>query len=265
MQKITVFVASPGDTGEERDSLVAVIDELNRGIAAERQLFVELQRWETHAWPAIGVDAQEVINREIAIPDVLVVILWKRLGTPTSRAASGTVEEFDRIFGAQAIGRRCEILVYFNHAPYFPILDELEQIKQVLAFRERVQKLGALTWDFSGTNEFRDYVRNHLTQVIRRWTHQSRVKVPAAGAQKASTPPSGEVLGTWPAHIQETMSNYSEHLRKGLLDTFIDARNRDIVEGLMANLRGVLLHKHFSERAVRGTLTATWLEFCTFM
>lgn len=72
-----------------------VVAELNRGIADERGLVVELIRWETHVRPVIGTDAQDVINRQIGVPDVFIGIFWKRLGTPTPRAPSGTAEEQD--------------------------------------------------------------------------------------------------------------------------------------------------------------------------
>ena len=36
--KLRVFVASPGDVRKERERLGGVIDELNRGIAAEKGL-----------------------------------------------------------------------------------------------------------------------------------------------------------------------------------------------------------------------------------
>jgi hypothetical protein len=39
-----------------------------------------------------GVDAQDVINREIKPPDVLIVILWMRIGTPTGRAVSADLD-----------------------------------------------------------------------------------------------------------------------------------------------------------------------------
>src|SRR5690349_22389526 len=94
--KLSVFVASPNDVREERDRIQRVVEEFNLGIAKAQGLILELIRWETHAWPDIGDDAQDVINRQIPIPDIFIGILWKRFGTPTKRADSGTQEEFER-------------------------------------------------------------------------------------------------------------------------------------------------------------------------
>jgi hypothetical protein len=52
MQDVTILrvvVASPGDVQAERDALPAILAEINRGIAAERGLRLELMRWETDA------------------------------------------------------------------------------------------------------------------------------------------------------------------------------------------------------------------------
>jgi hypothetical protein len=56
---LKVVVASPGDVQSERDALPAVFDELNRGIAAERGLRLELIRWETDAHPGFHPDGPQ--------------------------------------------------------------------------------------------------------------------------------------------------------------------------------------------------------------
>ncbi len=165
--KLKIFVASPGDVQEERDRLEDIIDELNLGITREKGLVLELVRWETHAWPAMGEDAQEVVNREIGPYDVFVGIMWKRFGTPTKRAESGTKEEFDLAYELWNKYGRPHIMFYFNRAPFSPSSqDELEQMSKVLAFKEELAQKGGLYWEYDGPDEFEKCVRRHLTQVI---------------------------------------------------------------------------------------------------
>ena len=174
--KLRVFVASPGDVWKERELLDDVIDELNRGIAADKRLVLELVRWETHAWPDIGEDAQDVINRQIAPGDVFIGIMWNRFGTPTKRAESGTREEFDRAYAYWKKYGRPKIMFYFNRAPFSPSSeDELEQKRKVLAFKEELGDKGALYWEYNGADEFERAVREHLTQVIRQWEPEGKV------------------------------------------------------------------------------------------
>jgi Domain of unknown function (DUF4062) len=168
--RLQVFAASPSDTQEERDSLRAVVEELNLGVADSSGIVLELVGWETHSWPGAGSDAQDVINREISSPDIVVGIFWKRLGTPTSRAASGSVEEIDRALELRAAGTTVEVLIYFNQAPYAPHEDELEQIAGVFRFRRELEKRGLLISTYNGLEDFKTKVSRHLTQIVRRWT-----------------------------------------------------------------------------------------------
>ena len=59
---LKVFVASPDDVSAERDQLEDVINELNLTIGKTLGLRLELVRWETNAFPGMGIDSQEVIN-----------------------------------------------------------------------------------------------------------------------------------------------------------------------------------------------------------
>jgi hypothetical protein len=46
---LKIVVASPGDVQAERDMIPAIIEELNKGIADERGVRLEVYRWETDA------------------------------------------------------------------------------------------------------------------------------------------------------------------------------------------------------------------------
>jgi hypothetical protein len=61
--KLKLFVASPGDVQNERNALTRVADELNRTVAAGKNLVIAVVRGETHAHPDIGEDPQDVVNR----------------------------------------------------------------------------------------------------------------------------------------------------------------------------------------------------------
>ena len=56
---------------------------------------IESKKWEKDVFPAFGEDSQDVINKQIGTDyNIFVGIMWKKFGTPTSRAESGTEEEF---------------------------------------------------------------------------------------------------------------------------------------------------------------------------
>src|SRR5215475_997010 len=167
---LRIVVASPGDVQAERDTLPAVLEELNRGIAAEHGLRLELGRWETDAYPGFHPQGpQGLIDPILRIEDcdVLLGIFWKRFGTPTTEAGSGTEHEFLRACAAWQQHGRPQIMVYFNRKdPKLRSTVELAQYAQVLQFQERFPKEG-LWWMYNGKAQFEKLVRIHLTQLLR--------------------------------------------------------------------------------------------------
>ncbi len=116
--KLRVFIASPGDVAEERDIVSHVVGEVQRMLGGFRSVELEPVRWETHAWPDIGEDAQDVINNEIGEFDILIGVMWKRFGSPTKRADSGTGEEFQRAYDYFKKYGRPKIMFYFRKEPF---------------------------------------------------------------------------------------------------------------------------------------------------
>ena len=66
-KNIKCFIASPGDTAEERDRCEKVFSEINRGIGVAYNFELQSLRWENDVHPGIGVDGQDVINRQKGI------------------------------------------------------------------------------------------------------------------------------------------------------------------------------------------------------
>ena len=90
-------MASPGDVKEERERLERIVTELNRSWADSLEIEIELVRWETHAFPGFSTDAQATINAQLGDDyEIFIGLLWSRIGTPSPRARSGTMEEFER-------------------------------------------------------------------------------------------------------------------------------------------------------------------------
>src|SRR5215831_12820137 len=167
---LRVVVVSPRDVQAERDCLPAVIDEINRNIARDQGLRLEFVGWEKDTYPGMHpAGPQGLIDLILRVEDcdVLIGILWKRFGTLTLEAQSGTEHEFRRAYAAWQQHQRPHIMMYFNqkrHKPRNP--DEEEQWRQVCAFKQHLPK-EALAWDYNGKPQFEHLVRRHLTQFLR--------------------------------------------------------------------------------------------------
>jgi formylglycine-generating enzyme required for sulfatase activity len=176
VELLRVVVASPGDVQAERDALPAVIEELNKSVARDRNLRLELARWETDAYPGFHAEGpQGLIDPILQIEDcdVLIGIFWKRFGTPTRDARSGKEHEFRRAYEAWQQHGRPQIMVYFNQGGYAPrSKEETDQWGQVLEFQENFPKEG-LWWPYEGATQFERLLRLHLTQFIRHRTGEA--------------------------------------------------------------------------------------------
>lgn len=174
MLKFRLFNASPGDVADERHALAEiVVPELRRilgafaAVGSGLEIELEAIRWETHSWPDVGADAQDVINKQLTSFDIFVGIMWKRFGTPTKRAGSGTGEEFERAFELYSRHGVPRIMFYFRTTAFYPkSSDEIDQFRKVFEFKERLEKLGVRYWEYDQPIDFERFVREHLIRQI---------------------------------------------------------------------------------------------------
>jgi Domain of unknown function (DUF4062) len=249
-RRIRVFVASPGDVQKERSELKRVVDELNltiSAIAPEKQLFIELVRWETHVAPSWG-PPQAVINQQIGDDyDIFVGIMWKRMGTPTGMASSGTEEEFRLAKAKWDKNRQTPILLYFCQAPFSPphSVDEVDQLRKVVEFRTSLSTSG-LVADYANPETFADVVRPHLLLTVGKLATPSGAGVlDGSAAQQAAAAESPVAL----KQVEELASRY-ERLRREMEPG--DARTRQF-EIVTSSMRSLAL----AGRSLVGTLAAS--------
>lgn len=163
--KVRIFIASPGDVREERDILAGIINELNYTIGQKLGFVIELVRWETHCRPGAG-RPQGVINDLIGAYDIFLGVMWKRFGTPTGEAESGTEEEFNLAYQEWERSGRLHILFYFCQTPHnYMTQDELDQRGKVLKFQNALRKKN-LVWEYESKETFANTVRPHLSGLL---------------------------------------------------------------------------------------------------
>jgi tetratricopeptide (TPR) repeat protein len=166
---VRVVAVSPSDVQTERDRLEVVVDELNGGVAHERGCRLSLWRWETDAHPGLHLEGpQGLIDDAMRIEDadLVVGIFWKRFGTPTLEAGSGTEHELRRAFSAWKQRARPQVMVYFGERKYMPKDSaEAAQLQQLLSFREAMPE-EQLWWRYVTVADFERVVRKHLTAFV---------------------------------------------------------------------------------------------------
>lgn len=165
---IKCFIASPSDVMEERKACDEVVESINKSLGDSFGIRLETVRWEKDAHAAIGTDGQAVINEQLHPEDAdfFIGIFWTRFGEPTSRAESGTEEEFERAYKRWQETHSNKIQFYFKEEN--PSYDDLDgcQFDKVKAFRNQVSACGCLYKTFRTVEEFKSILRSALVNEV---------------------------------------------------------------------------------------------------
>lgn len=234
-----IFVASPSDVQTEREVVEKVVRELNATWTKHLKLQLNVIRWETHTRPDFDVDSQTVINKQLPpTVDVFIGILWARVGTPTPRAPSGTLEEFERAYSQwKNDSNSIHLMMYFKTAPVQMSSIDPKQVSQVQSFQSQLPEAGSLYSTFATAEEFATLLSRHLAalmQELAKAATPSETSDTPAAAQKEPEPETGlldlieewtdslgvasAILNTFTNHIEDvtTATNFATDRLKRL-------------------------------------------------
>lgn len=165
ISKYRIFLASPSDLLDERESITDVINELNLTYGNPNNIVLELLKWETNSAPAISkYEVQNIINDDIPTYDLFIGLLWMRFGTPTKEFGSGTEEEFSIAYTKfKENNNSLQILFYFKNAPPKSLEDiNPEQLSKVKDFKLTLGDKNVLFWDYNSKDELTRFLRLHI-------------------------------------------------------------------------------------------------------
>jgi hypothetical protein len=168
--RLHLFVSSPGDCAVERDLVETIVTDVN-GSAAAQQAGIEIKvlRWEN-----LPPGETEQLDYQGRIDDLLkrvglerfeiyVGFMRARLGTPTRRYPSGTVDEFETALDRKRRGGLpAEVAFYFLGPPE-------AASAEVASFRSNLTSRGFLFSEAADANIFRSRLQEHLTHIINGW------------------------------------------------------------------------------------------------
>ncbi|HIP37394.1 MAG TPA: DUF4062 domain-containing protein [Crocinitomix sp.] len=181
--KYKIFLASPSDLQDERASIDEVINELNLTFGKQHDIHLELLKWETHSAPAIAINhPQEIITSDLGDDyDLFIGLIWKKFGTPTNNAESGTEEEFLNAYNRFLENpNSLQILFYFNSKPVSISEINPEQLLKIQNFKSDIgTNKKVLHWDYQDTQQLNKFLRIHIPQRILdlRKTEQNKVAI----------------------------------------------------------------------------------------
>lgn len=183
---LDVFVSSPGDVAQYRDTIVAYVHKWNQRNASFRKIFFNCIRWEDMVSPNIARTGQQVINQQVGDDyDIYLGVMWTRFGSPTDLANSGTEEEFERAVMRHMNGDPVRVSLMFCQVP--PSLSgfNTEQYSKVLEFKKKAQGMGCLTRDFIDESSLGNAINLILDDTANRFSPASEGVNLESGRQSA--------------------------------------------------------------------------------
>lgn len=168
---IKVFVASPMDLETERAELKGALAKVNNTIGKGSNIEFEMVGWEDYTTPGFGDDAQDVVNQQISMEyDIFVCMFKSRLGTPTKRYTSGTVEEYERAKHKKIYRADLDIMAYFFECEDCP--------QEILDLKRQMGHDGALFWEVKKTDVFEDVAFKHFANKAIKYIEENLSKQP---------------------------------------------------------------------------------------
>lgn len=165
--KLKLLLSSPRDLSDERKLVAEVVDNINLDSGVRNGFVLELVRWETHTFPAVGEYSQDVINEQF--PDdvsIFLGMLGGYFGTPTPKFGSGTEEEFSKAFEQFKSQGFPKIMFYF-HDLNRPVSElDLTQLQKVQNFKRRIGGEGVYYWSYQEKLQLPVLLHRHITSVL---------------------------------------------------------------------------------------------------
>ena len=175
--EINCFIASPGDTLEERNACENIFDEINHGLGKSLGFRLVPLRWEKDIYPSVADYGQQVINRQMdGNYDLFFGIMKSRFGTPTPQAGSGTEEEFNIAYEKYQNREIGNIFFYFGVPEKSAYELDLEQFQKVKDFRTKIEQNGVVPMQYQGLDDFKKQLKNNLENYFLRNKPSTRKK-----------------------------------------------------------------------------------------
>jgi hypothetical protein len=159
---LRVMIASPSDIDSERVAIRDILYEWNATNSEKHKVVLLPISWETHSAPEMGNSPQEIINRQLQLKDwdLLVGVFGTRIGTPTDKYASGSVEEIEKHIEAKK-----PAMLYFS-SKNGPITDQ-DQYSELTKLKKSLKNEG-LYETYSDLDEFKRKFSRQLQITLNR-------------------------------------------------------------------------------------------------
>lgn len=211
----SVFVSSPSDVSSEREIVAEVIDEINQTHGEPLGYRLKVWKYEDQAYPS-AQKPQELINEILTPYQIFIGIMWKRFGTPTPNANSGTEEEYNLAYEAWQKKEVNEIMFYFSTKPFsYSQPEEVNQLMKVVEFKKKLEGTSFI-WTYEDKKDFEKKIRKHLCNYMNRKVEESKKGLSRAAPEKEVIEDFKKTWNLMDPQLQNYLNiSYNENRMKG--------------------------------------------------
>ena len=133
IKRYNVLLSAPSDVVQYLENVKNAIDKFNRELMYDCGICFSTKYWKNDTFPNTGKSAQDIINEQIVKnSDIVIALFGAKLGTPTEKYESGTIEEISQIAD---IGGKA--MTFFATGKLVDIKNiDPEQLKKVQNFKK---------------------------------------------------------------------------------------------------------------------------------
>ena len=184
-----VFIASPGDVMDERRIIREELARWNNTYSTQNGVVLLPVGWETHSAPEMGSHPQQIINETLLRDcDILIGVFWTKLGTPTERYTSGTVEEINEHIKSGKL-----TMIYFGNKLVRSNDINTEERDKVRQYAEDCKSSGLYS-EFETLEEFRDRLRDHIQIHMTRTPFSEKPSIKKKDSEKLALITDSDIL-----------------------------------------------------------------------
>lgn len=153
-----ILLSCPSDMETEREIIQRAVKRINEREASFKKIHFDIKHWSKDVLFSYGTPQQR-INEEIVYPsDLIIALFGSKLGTPTEKYASGTIEEIEKM-----IEMNKQVFVCFSKKKI--VIDgdsEIAEIQNIVKVKEFQRNYNGLYITYKSDDELIDRIEQQL-------------------------------------------------------------------------------------------------------
>ncbi|MCZ9962026.1 hypothetical protein OFQ54_09375 [Brachyspira hyodysenteriae] len=153
----SLLISCPSDIENEINIIKNAIQNFNKTLGDAKNIKIETLYWKDDVVPQMGEDGQSIINNQIVKEaDAIIAIFGEKLGSPTPRYESGTIEEIEEMLKAKK-----QVFLYFSNKPIDRRIRDSEEFYKIEKFKEKYGSKGIYA-EYKDDDDFKEKVNMYI-------------------------------------------------------------------------------------------------------